>query len=988
MLIFVPPWVAHATGKRSKSPIYALDVHPSGDRLATAGLVNIKIWNMAPIRDQQSEQDANVPKLLSTLTMHDGAILCVKWSPDGQYLASGSEDAKVIIWRLDSSKYRNTGFGETTTGSGGSTRGGSVESYRSVKILPGHESDVADVSWSPDGRFIASCGFDRSISVWETTTGAWGLVRRIAVHAGFVKGLAWDPVGKYLASQSDDRSVKVFRVSDWHVETTITAPLSAGASSSFFSRGWHGAPTAAGAVCVAPLIQRQDWKSEDFLVGHKAAIEVAVSGQTASPSGWHPNPRAVASISQLVEHSVLGRADGYGLLGCSYDGTVVYIQFTAEELGRALSVDEMNQAMSRYGKMPRAWRGDGRHIIPPRRLCSWIWRHRQRRRVPRRRRPGRVAELMAGGQTGVWWHRPPAGGSRAPVPAPVTAPAPVFAAPPLPANGSVAARGGRDCDGGNSSSGRLPLPSAWTVTKDGKKRIQPVFLQSPDAPVATSTPSVSRTSGLGMAAAMSTPSMAFGGATPIHQSGMVTPAAYHDGSQTQMLPFGGIASAPLGWRSGGAAAPASTAVAASLPAKYVLPIVNTFDLMPQLSIPEPRLVVVAERADPVTGSRVVVECRNEPQSCKVVYTTDGDEGWRVGLSAPALFACLGSGFLAVSCADASLHLLFPAMVLPSACSFMACRDAFLLCIDGVGQLFVWNVLEQRQILSHVSVAPILTDNTLDDGDDQDMDDASEEAGQPSAKGKDKGSGGGGDGGKDGRDDEDDEEEEEAPGLSITAVVFKDDGIPVLTTSKGRSFTYHVGMCVWMQLADLTVPGLAAGAGGLAGHGHGDAGQQSRLQSRFLSLDEMEERLVSAEASGAAAEYRHWLKQYARKLADENATDKARDLLDELTGGGRDGGSGGSGGNGGAKAAADTSFSVNMSMVSATSGRSAWASDILGLPKRELLKEVIPILAQNRLFQRTLVHAAAAAAASDAGASVDASAVSFGNTSQIAPMQTE
>jgi protein HIRA/HIR1 len=85
---------------------------------------------MAPIRNDQLEKDEAVPKLLSTLVLHDGAVLCVRWSPDGQLLASGSDDTKVVIWQYDATS--RSAFGTSP----------SIENYRAVKVLMGHESGL------------------------------------------------------------------------------------------------------------------------------------------------------------------------------------------------------------------------------------------------------------------------------------------------------------------------------------------------------------------------------------------------------------------------------------------------------------------------------------------------------------------------------------------------------------------------------------------------------------------------------------------------------------------------------------------------------------------------------------------------------------------------------------------------------------------------------------------------------------------------------
>ncbi len=101
MQLFLPPWVTHSNQKQKKTPVYSLSVHPTLPKLATGGQdCKIKVWNLQAIRSAAVEQSQD-PKLLSTLSLHNGAVLCVRWSPDGNFLASGSDDTKVVIWTLD-----------------------------------------------------------------------------------------------------------------------------------------------------------------------------------------------------------------------------------------------------------------------------------------------------------------------------------------------------------------------------------------------------------------------------------------------------------------------------------------------------------------------------------------------------------------------------------------------------------------------------------------------------------------------------------------------------------------------------------------------------------------------------------------------------------------------------------------------------------------------------------------------------------------------
>ena len=42
----------------------------------------------------------NVPQLQTTFEGHTGLVTCVSFAPNGEFVASGSEDKTVIIWGL------------------------------------------------------------------------------------------------------------------------------------------------------------------------------------------------------------------------------------------------------------------------------------------------------------------------------------------------------------------------------------------------------------------------------------------------------------------------------------------------------------------------------------------------------------------------------------------------------------------------------------------------------------------------------------------------------------------------------------------------------------------------------------------------------------------------------------------------------------------------------------------------------------------------
>ena len=101
---------------------------------------------------------------------------------------------------------------------------------QSLDLLPGDGPDLTDVTWSPDGRYVASGygvnpyldwpleryvydgGPPSSVLIWDVETGE--RVREFKGHTGNVYTVEWSPDGKYLASGSADGTVILWDVSD------------------------------------------------------------------------------------------------------------------------------------------------------------------------------------------------------------------------------------------------------------------------------------------------------------------------------------------------------------------------------------------------------------------------------------------------------------------------------------------------------------------------------------------------------------------------------------------------------------------------------------------------------------------------------------------------------------------------------------------------------------------------------------------------------
>jgi hypothetical protein len=79
-----------------------------------------------------------------------------------------------------------------------------------VRTLTGHTDAVWSVSFSPDGRLLASGSGDYTIKLWRVSDGA--LVRTLTGHSHGVESVSFSPDGRLLASGSRDNTIKLWRV--------------------------------------------------------------------------------------------------------------------------------------------------------------------------------------------------------------------------------------------------------------------------------------------------------------------------------------------------------------------------------------------------------------------------------------------------------------------------------------------------------------------------------------------------------------------------------------------------------------------------------------------------------------------------------------------------------------------------------------------------------------------------------------------------------
>uniref|UniRef100_A0A0D9XKE1 Uncharacterized protein n=1 Tax=Leersia perrieri TaxID=77586 RepID=A0A0D9XKE1_9ORYZ len=119
--------------------------------------------------DHKCPEERIPSKCSQILCGHNNEVWFVRFSNDGNYLASSSCDCTAIIWKVEED-----------------------DTLTKKHCLVGHKNPISFVAWSPNDRMLLTCGTGESVKLWNVATGECNLKFSSSVNH-IINSCAWFP---------------------------------------------------------------------------------------------------------------------------------------------------------------------------------------------------------------------------------------------------------------------------------------------------------------------------------------------------------------------------------------------------------------------------------------------------------------------------------------------------------------------------------------------------------------------------------------------------------------------------------------------------------------------------------------------------------------------------------------------------------------------------------------------------------------------------
>ncbi len=220
-----------------------------------------------------------------------------------------------------------------------------VRNQRNMLTISAHTDRVWSLAYSPNGDWIASAGQDGTVKIWDARTGRE--VHAFKGHTLEVRGLAFSPGSEWLASASHDQTVRI-----WDVATGKERFRLTGHTSAVFTVAFSPDGSQLASASMDGTVRIWDWatgQTRHTLRGHKTwvrAVAFSPDGGRLATGSWDQTIKLwdAASgheVATLKGHlssvqSVSFKPDGTRLASAGMDGIILIWDLTTEQLSNSL----------------------------------------------------------------------------------------------------------------------------------------------------------------------------------------------------------------------------------------------------------------------------------------------------------------------------------------------------------------------------------------------------------------------------------------------------------------------------------------------------------------------------------------------------------------------------------------------------------------------------------------------------------------------------